>query len=216
MVTYIINEIFYSLQGEGVRAGTPNVFIRFAGCNLTCKTETHGFDCDTDFTGGRSIDRADLVLEMLALVPRATANDRATFEQVGVIFTGGEPGLQLDAALLEAVRVQGFLTVIETNGTVDLTPIAGLLDWITVSPKVADHALKQLTANEVKYVRHAGQAIPKTRVGNRDGRAFYKLISPAWGPEGVSRETLDWCIRLCKEHPPWRLSCQQQKWWRVR
>lgn len=213
MSSYVLNECFYSLQGEGVRAGTANVFVRFAGCNLKCRVEPGplspgGFDCDTEFTSGVQLDAAHLVAAILTALPpalRAIEHHRG----VGVIFTGGEPGLQLDAPLVQAVREEGFYTAIETNGTVDVTDLG--LDWITVSPKVAEHALRQLSATEVKYVRHAGQGIPKPAIA-----ATHYLLSPAAGPEGVDPEALTWCLALCKAHPRWRLSVQQHKSWRIR
>jgi len=198
MERYLVNEIFYSLQGEGVRAGTPNLFLRLSRCNLACKVETHGFDCDTEFESGRWLT-----------IPEIAAEFRQLSESCGwVILTGGEPALQTDPELIEALHGAGYKLAIETNGSVELPPG---IDWLTVSPKIAEHAVRQRTAHEVKYVRGYGQAIPKTVV-----QAEHYLISPAFdGPE-VDPRTLDWCIRLCKENPPWRLSVQQHKLWSVR
>jgi 7-carboxy-7-deazaguanine synthase len=196
-----INEIFYSLQGEGVRAGTPNVFVRLAGCNLTCRTETHGFDCDTEFVSGRGWNIDAVIAEATRL-----SGGRS---HVGMIFTGGEPALQLTNTDVAKAKAAGFFTAIETNGTVDVSALA--LDWITVSPKVAEHAVRQLQADEVKYVRHHGQGIPKPRVN-----APHRLLSPAYGPDGALPRALAWCINLCLENPSWRLSVQQHKDWRVR
>lgn len=195
---YLVNEIFYSLQGEGVRAGTPNLFLRLSRCNLTCKVETHGFDCDTEFESGRRLS-----------IPEILAEFRLLSESCDwVILTGGEPALQTDAELIDALHAAGYKLAIETNGSIGLPPG---LDWITVSPKVAEHAIRQRTAHEVKYVRGHGQAIPKTVV-----QAEHSLISPAFDGADVDPRTLDWCIRLCKENPPWRLSVQQHKLWKVR
>jgi 7-carboxy-7-deazaguanine synthase len=199
---YVVQEVFYSLQGEGVRAGTPNVFIRFAGCNMKCRAETHGFDCDTDFSSGLRYGASDLVVAATKLVPGPAG--------VGIIFTGGEPSLQVDGALVGALRGAGFYLAMETNGSRNVDALA--LDWVTVSPKTAEHALRQRTAQEVKYVRHVGQPVPKSQV-----QAIHYLISPAVEPDGtIPCDTLRWCIQLCKEHPPWRLSCQQHKVWGVR
>lgn len=201
---YRINEIFYSLQGEGVRAGTPNVFIRFSGCNMACAKEAGerspgGFDCDTEFESGVWMGTVAILEQVRKLAPDCRA----------VIWTGGEPGLQLDQHLVDFVHVNKYFQAIETNGSVELP--AGL-DWICVSPKVAEHALKVLEASEVKYVRHAGQGIPKPRI-----KAAHYLISPAFEAGGiVPHGTMEWCIKLCKDNPPWRLSCQQHKWWGVR
>ena len=198
MERYTVNEIFYSLQGEGVRAGTPNLFLRFARCNLSCRVETHGFDCDTEFESGRPLTIVEILAEMAVL----SADCR------WVVLTGGEPALQVDPELIEAFQGAGYQLAIETNGSVLLPPG---IDWVTVSPKVAEHALRQRTAHEVKYVRGYGQALPRTVV-----EAEHYLLSPAFdGPE-VDARTLDWCIRLVRENPPWRLSVQQHKLWQVR
>ena len=198
MKPYVVNEIFYSLQGEGVRAGTPNLFLRFARCNLTCAVETHGFDCDTEFESGRPLAAEEIVAELRALSPACD----------WVILTGGEPALQVDAALVDALHGAGYKLAIETNGSRELP--AGL-DWITVSPKVAEHAIRQRRAHEVKYVRGYGQAIPRTVV-----EADHYVISPAFDGGELDPRTLDWCIRLVRENPPWRLSVQQHKLWKVR
>lgn len=198
MERYRVNEIFYSLQGEGVRAGTPNLFLRFSRCNLECRVETHGFDCDTEFESGRWMTLPEIVAELRQLSPVCD----------WVILTGGEPALQADAELIDGLHAAGCKLAIETNGSVELP--AGI-DWITVSPKVAEHAIRQRRAHEVKYVRGYGQGVPKTVV-----EAEHYLISPAFEGESVSLRTLDWCIRLCKENPPWRLSMQQHKLWGVR
>jgi len=195
---YRVNEIFYSLQGEGVRAGTPNLFLRFSRCNLECRVETHGFDCDTEFESGRSLTLPEIVAEMRALSAACR----------WVILTGGEPALQVDSELVDTLHSEHYSLAIETNGSVELP--AGI-DWITVSPKVAEHAIRQRRAHEVKYVRGYGQAIPKTVV-----EAEHYLISPAFDGAELDRRTLDWCIRLCRENPPWRLSVQQHKLWSVR
>ena len=198
MKQYAVNEIFYSLQGEGVRAGTPNLFLRFAGCNLTCKQETHGFDCDTEFVSSRKMTIEEIKADLLDL----------SRDCKWVILTGGEPALQIDEELVEGLRGDGYKLAIETNGSVEL-PHG--LDWITVSPKVAEHAIRQRTAHEVKYVRGYGQGIPKTVV-----QAEHYVISPAFNGMDLDRKTLDWCIRLARENPPWRLSLQQHKLWSIR
>ena len=196
--SYIINEIFYSLQGEGVRTGTPNIFVRFSGCNQTCSLESHGFDCDTEFVSGRKLTLPELLEEVQKVAGTCS----------WIVLTGGEPGLQIDSDLIDTFHAQHFKLAIETNGSIELPPG---LDWITVSPKVAEHALRQLSADEVKYVRAAGQAIPKTRID-----APHKLISPAFQGELLDRKTLEWCITLVKENPEWRLSTQLHKAWAIR
>lgn len=195
---YFVNEIFYSIQGEGVRGGTPNLFVRFSGCNQKCRKETHGFDCDTEFVSGREMSMKEIMERLKQLSQRAE----------WVILTGGEPALQITSDLIQKLHKNGFKIAIETNGSVKL-PTG--IDWITVSPKVAEHAIRQLTAHEVKYVRHYGQGIPKTRI-----KADYYLISPAFSGDNLNDEDLGWCIRLVQENPKWRLSVQQHKFWGVR
>ncbi len=129
-----------------------------------------------------------------------------------VIFTGGEPLLQLlktPVELLAAFKNAGYFVAIETNGSIN--PEYGCIDWITCSPKVAEHCIKCLRANEVKYVRGYGQAIPVPTC-----KADYYLISPAFDGNAVFKRTMDWCVNLVKENPTWRLSCQQHKFWSVR
>ena len=197
---YRVNEVFYSVQGEGLRAGTANVFVRLSGCNMDCH-EGHDepnadFDCDTEFVSGRWMQRAEIV---------QGARDLVGADPPAVIFTGGEPGLQLDAELVEAFKDCGAHTAIETNGTVDVSGLG--LDWITVSPKVAEHALRATRASELKYVRHYGQAIPKPSI-----EADHYLISPAFRGPTLDRRSVDWCQRLVLANPRWRLSVQTHKW----
>lgn len=190
-MSYRVNEVFYSLQGEGARAGTPNVFVRLAGCDLACAF------CDTEFESYREL-RGDQVLEEV----------ESLAQQCGVIFTGGEPTLQLQPDLVANLKRHGFGPIcVETNG---LHPVKRLeLDWVTVSPKTAEHTLKSEHASELKYVRHAGQGIPRPQLT----AAFY-YVSPEWGER--ARENLEWCIGLVKANPTWRLSVQQHKLWKVR
>lgn len=196
--SYMINEIFDSLQGEGMRAGTANVFVRFSGCNLTCKVESHGFDCDTEFASGRRMTGQEIVDEMNRIGGQCKA----------VIFTGGEPLLQLDDWLVNFIKRHGWFVAVETNGT---RPVPPGIDWVTLSPKVAEHALKLLEANELKYVRGYGQGIPKPKA-----KAPHLLISPAFEGAQINRRTLKWCIELVKRNPDWRLSVQQHKSWQAR
>jgi 7-carboxy-7-deazaguanine synthase len=195
---YLINDIFYSLQGEGVRAGEPSFFLRFSKCNQICLVATHGFDCDTEFASGRRRTADEIIADMKALSTRCQ----------WIVLTGGEPSLQVDDALIAALHDAGYKFAIETNGS---RALADGLDWITVSPKVAEHAIRQKVATEVKYVRNYGQGIPKTVV-----QADYYLVSPAFSGDDLDGRVLEWCIELVRENPGWRLSCQQHKFWRVR
>lgn len=198
MKQYRINEIFYSVQGEGVRAGSPSLFVRFSKCNLLCTVATHGFDCDTEFESGRDLSVDEIIAELADLAEDCN----------WIILTGGEPALQIDQAIVEAFHEAGYLLAIETNGTVALPDG---LDWITVSPKVAEEGLQQLVADEVKYVRSNGQDLPQTLV-----KARHYLISPAFDGKHLDPETLEWCLDLVRNHPTWRLSVQQHKGWGVR
>lgn len=201
---YVVNELFFSLQGEGARAGTANVFVRFAGCNLKCSVEREGFDCDTEFVSGVRMLGDELVLRAAKLLTVSPP------KKVGVIFTGGEPALQLDAALVDGFREFGFGTLaVETNGTMELPPN---LDWISCSPKTAEHTLRcGPRVNELRYVRRAGMALPRPSL-----EADHLFLSPSYGPGGIDPADLEWCIKLVKENPEWRLSVQQHKAWRVR
>lgn len=216
---YFVNEIFYSPQGEGLRAGTANVFVRFRSCNLRCSLEpafwrgevyqAH-FDCDTEFESGRPYSLPQL-LEAMAEIGPPNDGGRAC------ILTGGEPSLQVDEELIRALRAGGWYIAIETNGT---RKLPDGIDWITLSPKTAFHTIRQEQADEFKIVRQVGQELPplvSIPVVHRQGRRLEFLVSPAWEADGtVRRETLEWCIELVKKNPAWRLSCQQHKWWRVR
>lgn len=207
MRQYTINEIFYSLQGEGVRTGAANVFVRFTGCNLLCMVEPGpkspgGFDCDTEFESGRR-----MTLDEIHTAAVETMNGGAS-NGSWMILTGGEPGLQVDREFIDFMHGRGWKLAIETNGSLELPDG---IDWITVSPKVAEHAIRQKHAGEVKYVRAHGQSVPKTVV-----TAEHYLISPAFNGLYIDRKALDWCIRLVKENPQWRLSLQRHKTWGVR
>ena len=203
---YTVNEMFFSLQGEGARSGTANVFVRFSGCNMRCdlkagKGSPGGFACDTEFESGRAMTGAQIVTAALKLAPKAG---------LGVIFTGGEPALQLDQALVDSMRKAGFGPLcIETNGTIDIAPLG--LDWISLSPKVAEHSVRVKTCSEIRYVRGYGQGIPRPVA-----KAQRKFISPAFSADSLDAQTLRWCVDLVKANPDWALSVQQHKTWGIR
>ena len=136
---YKVNEIFYTLQGEGAHSGIPAVFVRFSGCNLHCPW------CDTEFTSHTDMTAEEIVAEALSLYD--IPNERRRM----VVLTGGEPSLQVDKPLIDALHQAGFYICIETNGT---HPLPDGIDWITCSPKMvcppSSLALKKV--NEVKVV----------------------------------------------------------------
>lgn len=229
---YLVNEIFLSLQGEGMRAGTLNVFVRLSKCNMACRIEAGpkspgGFDCDTEFESGRYMTADEIVTEAHRLWPFDHSGSQSVPKgDMWVVLTGGEPLLQYDHELYRAFK-GGFISVaIETNGSIEaprrtgwemgdlvaVTQLGGFAcDWLTVSPKVAEHAIRQRVAHEVKYVRGAGQAAPKTSV-----EALHYLISPAHDGLVLDPAAMATCQRIIREDPKWRLSVQQHKAWRVR
>ncbi len=216
---YLVNEIFYSLQGEGARMGTANIFIRFAHCNLQCKQEAGplspgGFDCDTEFASAEKMS----IAQILGFVKELGGDCR------NIIFTGGEPLLQLnkDPYILTAFIEAGYKNIIETNGSQSALSIIHLISYIACSPKVAEHAIRLEFCDELRYVRGYGQPIPNPSllgqaigIGRRGG-VTHKLISPAFDGSDLDIKTLEWCISLVKKNPAWRLSVQQHKLWKVR
>lgn len=227
--TYLINEVFYSIQGEGILAGTPMVFIRFAKCNMKCDIEPGpkspgGFACDTEFESGRrvTLDELDIWMEEVC---DGYYNDIWSGGPKWILLTGGEPALQVDQQFCDYYHRHNFNIAIETNGSIELPIIGGdgsgltvaedtvyrhPFDWICVSPKVAEHAIKQRHAHEVKYVRGYGQPIPQTKVN-----AQHYLISPATSGLDHDQRTIQWCVELVKQNPIWRLTAQLHKLWEV-
>jgi len=207
-MSYAVKEIFYTLQGEGAQTGRAAVFCRFAGCNLWSGREADRRSaicqfCDTDFVGtdgpgGGKFDDADAVAD-------AILNQWPGNGSVGkrfVVCTGGEPLLQLDAALIEALHARGFEIAVETNGTV--TAPAGI-DWICVSPK-AGADLVQRSGDEFKLVFPQPLADPRSF----EDLAFrHFFLQPMDGPERVANT--EQAMRYCMEHPRWRLSLQTHK-----
>ena len=204
---YSVKEIFSTLQGEGANAGTPAVFLRFAGCNLWSGREQHRETavcrfCDTEFVGtdgvngGKFGSAAMLADAVEAIWPREAAPGRF------VVCTGGEPLLQLDSPLLEALHARGFRVAIETNGTL-AAPAS--VDWICVSPK-AGAGLVQRAGNELKLVYPQPGAEPERYT---DLAFEHFFLQPMDGPrrEENTRLAADYCLR----HPHWRLSLQIHK-----
>ena len=205
-MSYAVKEIFYTLQGEGAQTGRPAVFCRFAGCNLWTGRESDRASavcrfCDTDFVGldgegGGRFDSAAALADAVALT-WAGGGGRPL-----VVCTGGEPLLQLDAPLVEALHERGFEIAVETNGTQDPPPD---LDWICVSPK-AGAPLKLQVGNELKLVFPQAGAEPE-RFEALDFDHFF--LQPMDGPR--VRENTSAALAYCLAHPRWRLSLQTHK-----
>ncbi|GAC1472979.1 MAG: radical SAM protein [Isosphaeraceae bacterium] len=203
---YKINEVFYSIQGEGRNTGTPMAFIRFSDCNLSCTWSNSGFDCDTEFVSGRALSADEALDEVDRLLP---LNAREGGLVPWLLLTGGEPALQVDESFIAAARSRRFRLAIESNGTI---PLRDGFDYIAISPKSAEHTIRQKTAHEVRYVRHFGMGIPVPTV-----QADWKYLSPSFQSDGtVRREDLDWCVKLVLENPGWMLSLQAHKLLNVR
>lgn len=206
-LAYSVKEIFYTLQGEGAHAGRPAVFCRFAGCNLWSGRESDRATavcrfCDTDFVGtdgtlgGKFPDPASLARTVNSLWPARHPQGKY------VVFTGGEPLLQLDGDLLQAMHGVGFEVAIETNGTL---PVPDGVDWVCVSPKMgAPLAVRR--GDELKVV------IPQD---GQDLEAYQALafrhffLQPMDGPDAAANTRL--AVETCMRNPKWRLSLQTHK-----
>ncbi|MBO4222102.1 7-carboxy-7-deazaguanine synthase [Bradyrhizobium neotropicale] len=205
-MSYAVKEIFLTLQGEGAHAGRASVFCRFAGCNLWSGREQDRASatcqfCDTDFVGtdgtlgGRYASAAALA-DIIAA--------QWTGDNVGryVVLTGGEPLLQVDAELIDALHARGFAIGVETNGTI--TPPDGL-DWVCVSPK-AGAELVVRKGNELKLVYPQQDAAPE-RFVDLDFERF--SLQPMDGPDAIQNTAR--AVEYCLQHPQWRLSVQTHK-----
>jgi 7-carboxy-7-deazaguanine synthase len=204
-VSYAVKEIFLTLQGEGAHAGRAAVFCRFSGCNLwngreadreraTCRF------CDTDFVGidgtlGGRYASADDLADTIAAQWTAKANRYA-------ILTGGEPLLQIDTALVDALHARAFEIGVETNGTIDAP---GGLDWVCVSPKAGTELVLR-KGHELKLVYPQLGATPE----DFENLSFERFsLQPMDGPDVIENtaRSVDYCLR----HPQWRLSLQTHK-----
>jgi 7-carboxy-7-deazaguanine synthase len=205
-MSYAVKEIFYTLQGEGALTGRPAVFCRFAGCNLWSGREEDRASaacsfCDTDFVGtdgtdgGRYTDADALADKVAALWPERT---RGKF----VVCTGGEPLLQLDEPLIDALHQRGFEIAIETNGTI---AIPDDIDWVCVSPK-GSNALVVTSGDELKVVIPQ-EGLDPLALGELGFRRF--SVQPMDGPDRA-RNT-ERAIDFCLKHPQWQLSLQTHK-----
>lgn len=204
-MTYVVKELRYTLQGEGAQAGRPCVLLRFTGCNLWTGLEPHRSSavcqfCDTDFRGtdGPGGSRYPTSEALAAAVARLTPSGNKRL----VVCTGGEPTLQLDCALVDALHRHGFEVALETNGT---KPVAVDVEWICVSPK-AGAALRQRAGNELKVV-FPQPTLDLEALLQLDFEHFF--LQPMDGSELVSNTEL--AVAHCLADPRWRLSVQTHK-----
>jgi 7-carboxy-7-deazaguanine synthase len=212
-MSYSVKEIFYTLQGEGVHTGRVAVFCRFVGCNLWSGREEDRADatckfCDTDFIGTDGADGGKFDTEV-ALADRIERTWQAVSpaQKRFVVFTGGEPLLQLDQRLIDEVHGRGFEIAVETNGTV-AAPQG--LDWICVSPK-AGTRLVQVSGDELKLVYPQTEATPE-EFQSLAFRHFF--LQPMDGPH--RKENTEKALRYCLGNPLWRLSVQTHKFVGIR
>ncbi|TAL00542.1 MAG: 7-carboxy-7-deazaguanine synthase [Rhodospirillaceae bacterium] len=208
-MAYAVKEIFYTLQGEGANTGRPAVFCRFAGCNLWSGLERDRADavckfCDTDFVGtdgpgGGKFASPESLAEAIGQAWKGSGTTAGRF----VVCTGGEPLLQMDEALINALHNRGFAVAVETNGTLP-APVG--LDWICVSPK-ADAELVLTAGDEIKLVYPQDGAPPERYA---DLNFTHRFLQPMDGNEreANSRKAIDYCLF----HPEWRLSMQTHKY----
>lgn len=204
---YSVKEAFYTLQGEGAHAGRPAIFCRFSGCNLWSGREEDRAKavcqfCDTDFigtdgqNGGKFASAQALVSHLKAFWPKDSQ------QPPYLVCTGGEPALQLDQALVDALHTEHFIIAIETNGT---KPLPKGLDWICVSPK-ADAEIVITQGHELKLVYPQALALPE-RFAELDFDHFY--LQPLDGKD--ADKALRDCLAYCLKHPQWKLSLQTHK-----
>lgn len=206
-MTYSVKEIFYTLQGEGAQAGRPAVFCRFSGCNLWSGREQDRATavcrfCDTDFVGANGEGGGKFAApEALAQAIDSLWPQQHPARKY-VVFTGGEPLLQLDTALIDAMHNHGFEIAIETNGTLEAP--AGV-DWICVSPKMGV-PLRQTRGNELKVVvPQPGQSL----AGYEELDFEHYYLQPMDGP--LLEQNTRLAIETCKARPNWKLSLQTHK-----
>lgn len=208
-MTYSVKEIFYTLQGEGIQAGMPAVFCRFSGCNLWSGREEDRATaickfCDTDFVGtdgtlgGKYVTADSLADQIVSLWPTSDEKNRL------VVATGGEPLLQLDRELIDALHARSFRIAVETNGTI---PAPEGIDWICVSPK-AGAPWTQRVGQELKLVYPQSNLMPDS-LSKLDLRFEHLLLQPLDSAKKME-DTLR-VIEHCKNQPQWRLSLQMHK-----
>ncbi len=210
MKSYKVKEIYYTLQGEGAHTGRPAVFLRFTGCNLWSGREEDRDTaicsfCDTDFIGtdgtlGGRYSAYELATQVNDLWPPSAKNKY-------VVCTGGEPSLQLDEELIQALHEHGFEIGIETNGTL---PLPAGIDWVCVSPKANTEIIIR-QGNELKLVVRQANWPPELF----ESWAFNHFFLQPMDGADVETHT-QWAIAYCLEHPQWNLSIQTHKWIGIR
>lgn len=214
-MTYLVKEVFATLQGEGANTGRVAVFCRFTGCNLWTGQERHRATavcqfCDTDFVGtdgpggGKFTDAGSLAAHVASMWPAGdpSAQPIASLQRPLVVCTGGEPLLQLDDELIDALHHQGFEVAVETNGTL---PVPVGVDWVCVSPK-AGAPMVVTTGHELKLVYPQPGAEPE-RFEHLDFEHWF--LQPMDGPDKVA--ATEATVAYCLAHPRWRLSLQIHK-----
>lgn len=204
-----VSEMFYSLQGEGARSGEPSLFVRLQGCSAKHACYESGVRCDTEFESGSEVSLEELGASLVGLQPQP---ERCRW----IVWTGGEPLDQLTSEALSFFSDLGYFQALETSGVVPLRQeLLDLLDWVVLSPKVAEHVLeKTWTAerdngnhvDELRYVRHTGQSFPAPKL-----KAERYFVSPHSDGQDLNHENVRHCVRLCLRNPTWRLSLQLHK-----
>ena len=197
-MSYRVNEIFYSIQGEGANAGRAAVFVRFSGCNLKCPF------CDTDFKDFVIMTSQEIIKEM----ERVKTGDCSL-----CVLTGGEPTLQYDEELQKALHKAGYTICMESNGT--KIPNAKI-DFLTISPKTQWENQAKLfvgyPVNEIKVVIDKQTDLSALKYyEERFPEALYYVQPCDTGHISENKDIINRCVRFIEEHPRWRLSLQQQK-----
>jgi len=198
-----INEIFYSLQGEGARAGKPSIFIRLQGCSAEIACNKAGIDCDTEFKTGKEWDIKDI---------KSFINK---YNCKWIVWTGGEPLDQLTEKIIDFFLP--YKQAIETSG---IHQPPNNIDWVVLSPKLDEKIILKkielrekdgMHCDELRWVRKEPQEIPITQI---KAKKYY--ISPHCYKDEIDYKNLKWCIQLCLDNPKWNLSMQQHKIWKIK
>ncbi len=184
-----VNEIFYSLQGEGGRVGEPSIFIRLTQCNLTCSF------CDTDFAEGDDMTLYEIA-DVISVHPCKW-----------IIWTGGEPTIQLKDEHVAFFKERGYKQAIETNGT---RRVPSLIDYITCSPKIKYVEIQKKIpfVNEIRIPIEVGNVLPDISLFPKADKYF---VSPIFDEDKINLANVNYCVDLVKQNPDWSLSLQVHK-----